>query len=486
MNGAYENLFAGYGNRFEYLPAGGGALALPTVFFSDNGAPVANNVTFSVDMSQQINLGAFTNGTGTVQVNGLFNGWGSPAGAPLTWDPNIIVTNQVGVLQVFTTNVFVGTFAITSSPNATITYKFVQNGGAYEGSPVLADSGNRAFQNNTRTLPQVFFSDNPYALLSQVTFSVDMSAQLFYGNWTPADGVFCQGINGNWNNNTVNTMTNDPNAANTNIYYVTYTLGQGSANSYKFTYNGGAGTVYESPISTGGNNRNYTVPLQSTVNVPTVYFSDLSINDLLVSNVLVTFSVNMSNAVEYPLNTPFSPSEAVYVNGPGFTGSWLGWDPVSLAPNQLFAVGSTLIYTNSFVVLRGQSVGITYKYGINDGSGNADNEAASNNNHLRYARLTATGAYTLPLDTFGNQYNEPNMGSLTAAPGPGGTATVSWLGAPNVLLQTSSSVTGPWVSHPETGGAVYTGSSLGSANGSVTVTNWPVSSGNLFYRLIQQ
>ena len=42
---------------------------------------------------------------------------------------------------------------------------------------------------------------------------------------------------------------------------------------------------------------------------------------------------------------------------------------------------------------------LTYKYGIDDGTDNLDNEASFGINHVRYIRQT--GAYTMPLDTFG-------------------------------------------------------------------------------------
>ena len=50
----------------------------------------------------------------------------------------------------------------------------------------------------------------------------------------------------------------------------------------------------------------------------------------------------------------------------------------------------------------GSSPNMVYKYSI-DGP---DDEAAFNQNHVRYIRSTATGAYSFPVDTFGNQYNE--------------------------------------------------------------------------------
>jgi hypothetical protein len=63
---------------------------------------------------------------------------------------------------------------------------------------------------------------------------------------------------------------------------------------------------------------------------------------------------------------------------------------------------------------------------------------------------------------------------------------LSWLGAPNVQVQTCTNLTsGSWVSHPETSGAVWS-AGINSTNGLVSVTNWPAGSGKLFFRLMQQ
>ncbi len=475
---------ADYNNRAAVLPTTSGAsLVLPTPFYADDGAPVTNAVTFQVDMSQQINIGAITNGSSTVTVNGNFNGWTGTKGV-LTWTPSISETNGNGLV---TSNVYTGTFNVAASPNAAMDYKYVEDNN-YEGTPIVADGGNNRFfvmPNAPETIPVVFFNDNPYSPICQTTFSVDMSVQLYYGDWTPSDGVFCQGINGDWNNDVVNTMTNNPGASNTNIYYATYTLGQGSSSSYKFAYNDSGVTNYESPSSTGGNNRTYTVPSVSSVQVPTVYFSDLSINDLLASNVQVTFSVDMSNAVEYGTTYTFNPSvDTVYVNGAWL--GWLMWNPIALSSYELTNTEpsnpNNYIYSGQFLVPMGSLLAMTYKYSM-DGS---DNEAASDANHVRYIRSTPTGAYVFPTDTFGNQYNEPSFGELTVGPAAAGTFQLSWLGAPNVLVQTSSNLTGgSWVSQPETGGAIWT-AGTNSANGLVSVTNWPAGGGSTFFRLIKQ
>ncbi len=482
-NGNYEST-ADFNNRAVVLPTtSGGSLILPTPFLGDDGAQTSvASVTFQVDMSQQIQLGLFTNGTSTVTVSGNFNGWPGAAGPALTWTPSILETNSFGLV---TSNVYTGTVQMTNSANAAMDFKYVENGN-YEGGIVLNDgSGNRFFTLPSSTLatPVVFFSDQPFSPISQVSFSVDMSAQLYYGNWTPSDGVFCQGINGNWNNNASTTMTNNPNASNTNIYYITIPCGEGSLQAYKFTYNGASGTVYESPTSTGGNNRSYTVPPHTPAIVPTAFFSDLSVNDQLSTAVNVTFSVDMTQAVQYGTTTPFNPStDSVFVNGAWI--GWLGWDPISLASYQLTnnPVGSSPnIYSGTFPVPLGNSLSMVYKYSING----ADNEAGSGANHLRIIRSTVSGAYSLPTATFGNQYNEPLFGELSLTEAAGGNVQLSWLGAPNVQVQTRNSIsTGSWISLPNTSGATWS-AGINTTNGLLSETNLPAS-GCTFFRLIKQ
>jgi hypothetical protein len=331
----------------------------------------------------------------------------------------------------------------------------------------------------------VDFSDAPFAPLSQVTFSVDMSAQLLLGNWNPSDAVDLAGGFNNWSTSAT-PMTNNPTASNTNIYYAVASLGEGSTPQYKFTFLGNGGTtVWENPVPpTLGGNRFFMVPLSTNVILPTVSFSDQSVYDLLATNVWVTFSVDMTNAMWYGTSTAFDPgSDSVYVNSSEFdNGTWLNWGQFGLGSYQLMPVGSSLIYTNTFLIPIGGSVTATYKYGIDA----VDNEAASGINHARVIRSVATGAYSFPTDTFGNQYNEPASGQLAVASPKGGKVQLSWLGSPSAQVQTSTNLTkGVWVSHPETSGTVWS-AGVNSTNGLISVTNWPAGSGSLFFRLQTQ
>ena len=493
--GGYEVLATGQ-NRAVLLPTNSGAsLILPTPFYADSGAAVTNDVNFEVDVSQQIALGVFTPGTSSVEVRGLFNSWTGGA-FTLTNNPNIFITNQFGLV---TSNVWVGSTNIIGSPAGVQAFKYVIQPGTVWDTPDSANSdggGNRYFFNVAQTLPLVNFADAPYAPLSTNVFSVDMSAQLYYGNWNPSMPVALAGSFNNWNTGTPY-MTNNPSDDNTNIFYETVVLGEGSTPQYKFTYQGSGGTVWENPNPpTLGGNRFFIVSTSTNNDVlPTVFFSDLSQNDLLVTDVWVTFTVSMTNASQYPSGPAFDPnSDTVFVNSPNFTGSWLGWDPISLSGNVLTnnPLGSE-VYQGTFMIPKGQPVNITYKFGI-DG---ADNEAGSGNNHGRVIRSLAINPpgnpynapiYNLPMDTFGNQYNEPSFGQLAAVKGSGGTVQVSWLGAPNVTIQTRTNLTGSasaWVNHPETGGAVWSAGTNGP-NGLVSVTNWPAAGSQLYFRLSQQ
>ncbi len=333
INGSTYETTADFNNRAAQLPATSGAsLVLPTPFFGDSGAPVSHNVTFQVDMSQQINLNNFTNGGGQiVEVRGNFNGWTGGSNL-LTLDPTIMRTNQFGLV---TSNVYTGVVSVSASPNAAMDYKFVYDPptNTYEGvTAVNADGGgNRFFMaSGDQVRPVVDYGDQPFAPLSTVTFAVDMSAQAFYSNWNSSMPIALAGSFNNWNTGTPY-MTNDPNSSNTNIYYETIVVGEGATEQYKFTYQGTGGTVYENPAPpTLGGNRFFTVPAAASTTLPTVFFSDLQINDLLTKDMLVTFTIDMSNASQYPTGPAFSPdTDTVYVNGSWL--GWLGWNPINLA-----------------------------------------------------------------------------------------------------------------------------------------------------------
>jgi hypothetical protein len=180
------------------------------------------------------------------------------------------------------------------------------------------------------------------------------------------------------------------------------------------------------------------------VTVGPVYFNNVSPSDVLAQDTLVTFQVNMTNAVA--LGTPpvpFDPStQAVYING-AFV-PWWAWHSLPAA-YLMYDDGSTdgdakagdLIYTWQQLFTKGSPARVEYKYGIDS----SDNEAGFNVNHVRYIN-SHTGTYVMPLDTFGSMYQEPVVGTLSISRQPG-QVTLTWNGRPGIHLQSVDSLTNP-------------------------------------------
>ena len=340
-----------------------------------------------------------------------------------------------------------------------------------------ADNNNRFFNlgtGPTQALPIVFFNDSPYSPVAtnEITFQVDMTAQILNGNFDPASGtVEIRGDFNGWGPPTGPQIlcTNDLAAPNTNIYKTVVEIkdGVGAAHSYKFfatvPVNGG----WEIVAGNAGLNRSCNIiggpPNPTPLVLPPVYFSDIDPSDLLPVDTTVTFSVNMTNAVGTDSHV-FDPSiDSVYLNGvPSFCDVW----DTSLPQLTNNPVGSK-VYSIDLLLAKGSPVQQTYKYGIN---GN-DDEAAQGNNHVRYVRTT--GTYVMPLDTFGTMLVEPSFGNLQASRSTTpGYVLISWLGRPGVFLQTKTSISGgSWVDHPETDG--------------MSSTNWPSGGSILFFRLVK-
>jgi hypothetical protein len=458
---------ADFNNRCVYLPATNGAsLVLPTPIFGDAGGPGSMTVNFQIDMSEQVFLGNFdTNSGATVEVHGEFNGWGSGL-LVLTNNPSIVVTNTGGVL---TSNIYQGSVVINSgkaaSPFATSDYKYViQPGTKYEGvSAANSDSGGNRFftftDGTSLTLPTVLYNDAPFAPTVQVGFSVDMTAQWLENPTLDPTTVQVDGSFNGWSAGVI--CTNDPNG-NTNVFSTVIGIGAGTQIQYQFRYLVNGQTQYDHDPN--GNNRAYTVPNVAATNLPTVFFGNVLPTDLLNQDTVVTFNLDMTNAVGTDAHAFDPSSDSVYING-DFLG-WLNWDPVSLSAEVMTnnPPGSE-VYSYVYTFPKGHSRQVTYKYSIN---GN-DNEAGFGQNHFRYIRST-NGVYQMPLDVFGNQYNEPKIGGLTIGKASGGQIPINWLSYPTALLQYKTSLNGgTWQDLPST---------LGGSS-----TNVPISGGSMFLRL---
>jgi len=477
----WENIPKGH-NRLATLPATSGAsLVLPKVYYADNGSPISVDFTFQVDLAQEINVGAFDPATSIVYPKGTINGWG-------TWDamtnnPAILRTNQNGLV---TSNVYVNTYTVTGSPGETMDFKFyIDTGNTYEslssGAVDPSDNNNRFFnlsEGPTQAFPLVFFNDAPYAPVAtnNVTFQVDMTAQVLAGSFDPATGIVqVRGDFTSWATTPI-ICTNDPTAANTNLYTAVGRVvnGLGTTENYKFWSSVSANSGWE----TMANNRTFTMIKGASQILPPVFFSNVDPANLLPEDTLVTFTVNMTNAVTTDAHV-FNPNtDQVFVNA-DFYGNWNGniWD-TNLPQLTNNPVGSGL-YSIQMLVPKGNSVLLNYKFSING----SDNEAPSGTNHVRYVR--SAGAYTLPTDKFGNPYVEPySFGELAASAAMAGQVRVSWLGRPGVYLQTKADLSsGTWQTLLNTDGSGWSNGVM-STNGFVSVTNYPTSAGRTIFRLL--
>jgi hypothetical protein len=347
------------------------------------------------------------------------------------------------------------------------------------------------------TFPLAYFDNINNVVTENVTFQVDMTSQIETGtvNIGAGDTVGVAGAfqSPAWSGAR---LANNTNADNTNIFSGTFAVtgALGTGQDYKFIYTpASTGTaVYESPASTSGNNRVFTMP-SSALTLPVVFWADEDPANILPEATTVTFTVDMTGAVD-EYDVPFNPGTddvVIDVSFPDPTLStptaawpflWTDSLPASDSPDDEFILvnSSAELYQGTYTVPAGNPLLISYKYGIyhdagsvNDGS--LDNEAPFGDNHNRYIR--ALGTYSFPTDVFGQQVSNPtaaneiSFGNLAiTAPSPG-TIALTWLGRPGVYLQTSTDLSaGAWTTVPASGG--------------LSASNFPASGSTKFFRLV--
>jgi hypothetical protein len=391
--GNYEST-ADSDNRCAQLPAGGGSLLLPAPFFDDAGPAVTANVTFQVDMSEQILLGNFSATASSVEVRGFFNGWS--AGSTLTNIPTILITNASGVV---TSNVYVGTFAVTGSTNGTEEYKYVTQPGTVYESPSGSDSDydngdNRFFSVSPQTLPVVSFSDAGLAY-PQVTFQVDMTEQAMAGTFTNGTTVTASGTFNGWGQFS---LTNNPAAANTNLYTGTVFDSadpMGGVLIYKYVVGG----TYET--TTDSDNRCAQLPAGSgSLLLPPAFYDDAGPS----INANVTFQVDMAEQIHLG-NFDTNAGATVEVHG-NFNG-WGSGDTLTNDPT-ISTTNATGIVTSNVYVGTYEMTGSTngteeYKYviqpaGTYEGPLPSDSDYDNSNN-----RFYGIATQTLPIVAFSDK-----------------------------------------------------------------------------------
>jgi hypothetical protein len=423
-------------------------------------------VTFQVDMTP------VSPGPTDVEISGTFNGWPAPGSAT----GSSVLINTTG-------NIWSNTVSISDPPGTVEQCKFTYNpGGNWE--PVAA---NREFVlgTGTQVLPLEIWGTNDWPVpTNQVTFQVNMSAQVLLGNFTNGDpngSITVSGDFEGWDNGLA--LTNNPTLSGdaSNVYSGTFPavgFPGGTTINYKFRMNGG----WESPASTGGNNRQAAIT-NSTQILPLVYYNDNSIHDLVLSPITVSFSITMTNGTLDDNGYAFNPGggDTLWINGDFLNnwdnGAWPG--PIGSLPanQQMIEVGTSGVYTNSFVVPRGNSIYLNYKYSIDS----EDDENGFATNHVREIRSYGP-TYTMPQDVWSwtlapsntiPTIVEKDFGNLAIVAPSSGNIPITWLGRPGVVLENNSSLSsGIWTTNSGTDGTQS--------------TNWPITSSSQFFRLLKE
>jgi len=484
-DGTWNNTWPSANMRILYDSTGSATIHFWPGNSTDGWTPLGNRVGYD-DPNNDLGWG----------IAGTFNNWTGMA-SPMASLGNGVYSNSV--------------VATTVGPNQD-GFKFQSPAGSWSDIYFGADFGNGdqggsdglfTTTVNPQTLPVVLDLPNGRYYVgapalpptNYITFQLDLSEQVAFGNFTntdlnPSDPTFGQPVNSvaiagsymGWGTQTqlTNAPILNPADTRTNLYIATipiqkflpYTL------ECKFRVNNLDGG-YEQPVSTHGSDR-YLV-ISNANQVISLNYDDLGVGDLVVSPITVTFSVLITNGT--PDDTGYQ-----FIKGTDFpyiSGSWLGWPTwgydVLPANQQMMEVGASDVYTNSFVIPRGASIYMTYKYSYNG----VDDENGANTNHIREIR-SYEPTYAFPQDVWSwtlaplaypnpgitsTNIVEPDFGYLAAGAPSGGHIPITWLGRPGVVLQNSSNLTGSWNNNSATDGT--------------QATNWPNAGGTQFFRLIK-
>lgn len=476
-DGTWGTTWPGNNMGIQYDGTGSTTIYFYPGTFGDGWAPAQNRVGFADpgNMSLEI-IGDLTSPA-----------WGSDPTAKLVSAGNGVYTNTYTIATPGTYGFKFRTIGTWSDVNIGSDF----GGGANASVTTTSANQKMLFQLDLTNGRWVAGVPVPILVTNQVVFAVDMTSQIQLGFFTPGSHVYAAGAFNSWPapGTTGLVLVNDPpynGGSNTNIYYGTNIfigLPNSAATEYKFNNN--------DPFAPNGgwetsNNRSVTLlSTNGTLFLPVANFSGVVGSDYLATPVNVTFIVNMTNATTYPDGHVFDPlNDQVYINGSFLNGGWSAWNPISLTPMNNDPVGSQ-VYTYTAAVPAGSLLKIDYKYGMGYGAvTNYDNEAAAYSDHFRYIRSTVTGGYTNAMDTFGQQYSEPNFGQLTSAKAGPDSVSVSWLGRPGFQLQVATDLGASWQSVTETDGTNWA-TGYSSTNGFVSQTNYPAAGNRQFFRLIQ-
>jgi hypothetical protein len=344
------------------------------------------NISYSVDMSVQIELGSFNPLTDTVNLRGGANDWGCTAMTPSVGNDEIYeVTVQTNQL-----------------PEATVGHKFnincdgVANDGIWEN---LDDRQVQLGESTDVTVGTVFFNNIDSATDNQdveILFGVDMSVQIATGNFDPlVDNVNARGVFNDWG-----CLPMTPSLDNDEIYEVRLEVPDLAAGTYGYKFN----INCADPGHEAGDNREYVIDASLTdtdennfneVNILR-FFDDVTSEDILSEAVTAIISIDASpafaaldagNSID-PVQGSGNPiTSREEVTGVGITGAsatlgsfnWGAFVPAQFLSDDgtgFDAVAGDDIYTGAFVFQAGENREQIVKLSLND----SDNEAGFDEN----------------------------------------------------------------------------------------------------------
>jgi hypothetical protein len=316
-------------------------------------------VTFTVDMNAEAN--AIINNS-TVYVRGNFNG------QDFALLPAHALTNDGA-------GVFSGTVNITNAPGTLIPCKFYYNAPG----DVWEDGDNRQFilANGAQTLPLTAWNEKYPSPTNNVTFQVDMTAQILLGNYVPGQTMRVSGGFTGWGDGL--DLTNNPalsgNASNvySHVFPVAGFPGT-SGGGYKFRANGG----WENDP-----NRTFTLIGGDQV-LPLVYYNNLAPN---VPTNAITFQVDMTAQI---LLGNFTPGQFLRVSGNMYSPTY--GDGIDLTNNAALSGNASNIYSTVIDVIANTGTSFEYKFRANGGWENPTSTGGNNRSFQ-----IAGGPQVLPL-----------------------------------------------------------------------------------------
>jgi hypothetical protein len=228
----------------------------------------------------------------------------------------------------------------------------------------------------------------------QVTFQVNMSAQIALGNFDPlSDSVVVAGSP--LNNWSTSASPLSSSATDSNIFVGTFDISgtQGSGVQYKYVMNTAAGLVWEGQVGTGGTtgNRTFSLPAGSEV-LPVVYFNNVT-NSTSVTN-QITFQVDMS--VQVALGNFDPASGTLYL-----AGEFNNWNATATALTN--SAANTNLWVTSLSLSGANGAAVNYKYVMNGTWEGNVGPAGAQNRSLSLAKTNQV----LPIVYFNNLATVP-------------------------------------------------------------------------------